>query len=152
MQLAYGLYPDGYLPRMVIVSDGNQTVGDVAVEAGSHVVHDAEIGLARHQDLGEFARAREMPYFILGRGSDLVISDAGMAGLVIFRTESLTHSAQYLGALLGLNGAGAAQYAADLFLHTGLVLALVVGVVAAVVALRGIEALSGKKGEKAKDG
>ncbi|MDQ3336991.1 MAG: VWA domain-containing protein [Myxococcota bacterium] len=33
MQLAYGLYPDGYLPRLVIVSDGNQTVGDVAVEA-----------------------------------------------------------------------------------------------------------------------
>ena len=33
MQLAYGLYPDGYLPRMVIISDGNQTVGDVAVEA-----------------------------------------------------------------------------------------------------------------------
>ena len=33
MQLAYGLYPDGYLPRMVIISDGNQTVGDVATEA-----------------------------------------------------------------------------------------------------------------------
>ncbi|MDB4953498.1 MAG: von Willebrand factor type [Myxococcales bacterium] len=33
MQLAYGLYPDGYLPRMVIVSDGNQTQGDAAVEA-----------------------------------------------------------------------------------------------------------------------
>src|SRR5262249_26881223 len=33
MQLAYGLYPDGFLPRMVIVSDGNQTVGDVAVES-----------------------------------------------------------------------------------------------------------------------
>ena len=33
MQLAYGLYPDGYLPRMVIVSDGNQTEGDLAVEA-----------------------------------------------------------------------------------------------------------------------
>jgi len=33
MQLGYGLYPDGYLPRMVIVSDGNQTQGDVAVEA-----------------------------------------------------------------------------------------------------------------------
>ena len=32
MQLAYGLYPEGYLPRMVIVSDGNQTVGDLAVE------------------------------------------------------------------------------------------------------------------------
>ena len=33
MQLAYGLYPDGYLPRMVLVTDGNQTQGDVAVEA-----------------------------------------------------------------------------------------------------------------------
>ncbi|MEZ4368988.1 MAG: VWA domain-containing protein [Kofleriaceae bacterium] len=33
MQLAYGLYPDGHLPRMVILSDGNQTTGDVAVES-----------------------------------------------------------------------------------------------------------------------
>ncbi len=33
MQLAYGLYPEGFLPRMAIVSDGNQTVGDLAVEA-----------------------------------------------------------------------------------------------------------------------
>jgi len=33
MQLAYGLYPDGFLPRMVLVTDGNQTQGDVAVEA-----------------------------------------------------------------------------------------------------------------------
>src|SRR5262245_53273085 len=33
MQLAYGMYPDGYLPRMVVVSDGNQTNGDMAVEA-----------------------------------------------------------------------------------------------------------------------
>ena len=33
MQLAYGLYPDGYLSRMLIVTDGNQTVGDLAVEA-----------------------------------------------------------------------------------------------------------------------
>ena len=31
-----------------------------------------------------FARARELPHFILGRGSDLVISDAGMRGLVIY--------------------------------------------------------------------
>ncbi len=33
MQLAYGLYPDGFLPRMVIVSDGNQTGGDLLVES-----------------------------------------------------------------------------------------------------------------------
>jgi len=34
----------------------------------------------------------------------------------------------------------------------GLALLLVVGIVAAVVALRSIEALSGRKGEKAEDG
>ena len=33
MQLAYGLYPDGHLPRMVLVTDGNQTAGDVLVES-----------------------------------------------------------------------------------------------------------------------
>ena len=33
MQLAYGLFPQGYLPRIAIVSDGNQTQGDIAVEA-----------------------------------------------------------------------------------------------------------------------
>lgn len=33
IQLAYGIFPDGYLPRIAIVSDGNQTVGDAAVEA-----------------------------------------------------------------------------------------------------------------------
>jgi Ca-activated chloride channel family protein len=33
MQLAYGLYPDGHMPRMVLVSDGNQTAGDVLVES-----------------------------------------------------------------------------------------------------------------------
>ena len=30
-----------------------------------------------------FARGRDIPLFLLGRGSDLVISDAGMAGLVV---------------------------------------------------------------------
>ena len=33
--------------------------------------------------LVRFARARDLPYFLIGRGSDLVISDAGMRGLVI---------------------------------------------------------------------
>ena len=31
-----------------------------------------------------FARTRELPFFLLGRGSDLVISDAGVRGLVIY--------------------------------------------------------------------
>jgi uncharacterized membrane protein len=33
MQLAYGLYPPGHLPRMVLVTDGNQTGGDLVAEA-----------------------------------------------------------------------------------------------------------------------
>ena len=33
IQLAYGIYPDGYLPRMVVVSDGNQTHGDLLSES-----------------------------------------------------------------------------------------------------------------------
>ena len=33
MQLAYGLFPDGHLPRLVVVSDGNQTAGDLLTEA-----------------------------------------------------------------------------------------------------------------------
>ncbi len=33
LQLAYGLFPPGYLPRVVILSDGNQTQGDVLSEA-----------------------------------------------------------------------------------------------------------------------
>ena len=34
--------------------------------------------------LVRFARQREVAHFILGRGSDLVISDAGIRGLVIY--------------------------------------------------------------------
>ena len=33
--------------------------------------------------LVRFARSRELPHFVLGRGSDLVIADAGVRGLVI---------------------------------------------------------------------
>jgi UDP-N-acetylmuramate dehydrogenase len=34
--------------------------------------------------LVRFARSRGIPYFLIGRGSDLVISDAGIRGLVIY--------------------------------------------------------------------
>jgi Ca-activated chloride channel family protein len=33
VQLAYGLFPAGYVPRIVILSDGNQTQGDLLAEA-----------------------------------------------------------------------------------------------------------------------
>jgi UDP-N-acetylmuramate dehydrogenase len=41
--------------------------------------------------LVRFARARGVPYFVLGRGSDLVISDAGMRGLVIHNRAAQHH-------------------------------------------------------------
>lgn len=33
VQLAYGIFPDGYLPRIVILSDGNETHGDLLSES-----------------------------------------------------------------------------------------------------------------------
>ena len=33
MQLAYGLFPQGFVPHLVVISDGNETEGDIAVEA-----------------------------------------------------------------------------------------------------------------------
>jgi UDP-N-acetylmuramate dehydrogenase len=38
-----------------------------------------------------FARARELPVFILGRGSDLVISDRGMRGIVVYNRAEQHH-------------------------------------------------------------
>ena len=37
--------------------------------------------------LVRFARSRDLPVFMVGRGSDLVISDAGMRGLPTWRTR-----------------------------------------------------------------
>ncbi len=44
VQLAYGLFPTGYLPRMIVVSDGNQTRGDVFVE--SYRAHEFGVRLS----------------------------------------------------------------------------------------------------------
>ena len=56
-----------------------------------------------------FARAREIPLFILGRGSDLVISDKGMRGLVVYnRAEQHTFEGNRLTADSGLPMAKAA--------------------------------------------
>jgi UDP-N-acetylmuramate dehydrogenase len=41
--------------------------------------------------LVRFARSRGLPYFVLGRGSDLVISDAGIRGLVIHNRAAQHH-------------------------------------------------------------
>jgi len=43
LQLAYGLYPPGYLRRAVLVSDGLQTSGDVLAEAGRAAEYDVKI-------------------------------------------------------------------------------------------------------------
>jgi UDP-N-acetylmuramate dehydrogenase len=59
--------------------------------------------------LVRFARQRELPLFILGRGSDLVISDQGMRGLVVYnRAQSYRFEGRRLIADSGLPMAKAA--------------------------------------------
>jgi UDP-N-acetylmuramate dehydrogenase len=61
-----------------------------------------------------FARARDLPIFILGRGSDLVISDAGMGGLVVMnRAQQVRIEGADLVADSGLPLAKAATVAKD---------------------------------------
>ena len=61
-----------------------------------------------------FARARSLPIFILGRGSDLVISDAGMGGLVVMnRAQQVRIDGADLVADSGLPLAKAATVAKD---------------------------------------
>jgi UDP-N-acetylmuramate dehydrogenase len=61
-----------------------------------------------------FARARDLPIFILGRGSDLVISDAGMGGLVVMnRAQQVRIEGTDLVADSGLPLAKAATVAKD---------------------------------------
>ena len=61
-----------------------------------------------------FMRSRELPMFILGRGSDLVISDRGMAGLVVLdRAQGVRVEAPDLVADSGLPMARAATVAKD---------------------------------------
>ena len=56
-----------------------------------------------------FARGRELPLFVLGRGSDLVISDKGMRGLVVYnRAEQHSFEGNRLTADSGLPMARAA--------------------------------------------
>ncbi|MEO8625177.1 MAG: UDP-N-acetylmuramate dehydrogenase [Candidatus Limnocylindrales bacterium] len=56
-----------------------------------------------------FARTREIPLFVLGRGSDLVISDKGMRGLVVYnRAEQHAFAGNRLTADSGLPMAKAA--------------------------------------------
>ena len=50
IQLAYGVFPDGYVPRIVVLSDGNQTSGDLLVES----YRAKELGVRiSHQTLAE---------------------------------------------------------------------------------------------------
>ncbi|HET7677493.1 MAG TPA: UDP-N-acetylmuramate dehydrogenase [Candidatus Limnocylindrales bacterium] len=64
--------------------------------------------------LVRFARSREVPLFIIGRGSDLVISDAGMGGLVVLdRAQQAKVEDGRLTADAGLPMARAATMARD---------------------------------------
>jgi UDP-N-acetylmuramate dehydrogenase len=64
--------------------------------------------------LVRFAHARDVRFFIVGRGSDLVISDAGMAGLVVIdRAQGVRVEGTDLVADAGLPMAKAATIAKD---------------------------------------
>jgi UDP-N-acetylmuramate dehydrogenase len=64
--------------------------------------------------LVKFARARAIPYTLLGRGSDVVISDAGVRGLVVHvRAEGCEIAGERLHADAGLAMAKAATMAAE---------------------------------------
>jgi UDP-N-acetylmuramate dehydrogenase len=64
--------------------------------------------------LVRFARSRQVPYFLLGRGSNLVISDAGIGGLVILdRAQQTRIEDRSLVADSGLPMAKAATIAKD---------------------------------------
>lgn len=60
--------------------------------------------------IARFARARDIPLFLIGRGSDLVISDAGIGGLVVLvRAQGLQVEGDGLTAEAGLPMARAAS-------------------------------------------
>jgi UDP-N-acetylmuramate dehydrogenase len=62
--------------------------------------------------LVQFARGRDLPHFLLGRGSDLVIADAGIRGLVIqIRAEGIRIDGERLVAEAGAQMARAATEA-----------------------------------------
>jgi UDP-N-acetylmuramate dehydrogenase len=61
-----------------------------------------------------FVRARDIPLFLLGRGSDLVISDRGIGGLVVMvRTAAVTVDERRLTAEAGVQMAKVATVARD---------------------------------------
>ena len=61
-----------------------------------------------------FARARDIPLFLIGRGSDLVISDAGIGGLVVLvRAQGYQLAGERLVADAGLPMARAASVSRD---------------------------------------
>jgi Mg-chelatase subunit ChlD len=51
VQLAYGVFPNGYVPRMVIISDGNQTGGDLLSE--SYRAHEMGVRISWRQHAGD---------------------------------------------------------------------------------------------------
>jgi UDP-N-acetylmuramate dehydrogenase len=81
---------------------------------------------AQLSSLVRFAREHEIPYFLLGRGSDVVVSDAGVRGLVILnRAEAARIDGTRLVAESGLPLASAATMAQEAGL-TGLEFGLAV--------------------------
>lgn len=64
LTLSYGLYPPGTLPRAVLVSDGNETEGDLAAEAAEAArrgVHVSVVSFPRAADDEVLVRSLTLP-------------------------------------------------------------------------------------------
>jgi Mg-chelatase subunit ChlD len=95
VQLAYGLYPPGTLARAVIVSDGNETAGNLAAEAFSARDRGVRVSYASfpaEQDDEVLVRSLKLPADVkVGAPfevtADVYASRAGRAVVTLYRDE-----------------------------------------------------------------
>jgi Mg-chelatase subunit ChlD len=95
LTLAYGLYPPGTLPRAVLVSDGNETEGDVAAEAAEAArrgVHVSVVSFPRAADDEVLVRSLTLPSDVkvgapFEATAEVYSSRAQPATLTLYRDE-----------------------------------------------------------------
>ena len=81
------LEQEGFLCRFMEPMSSHTTFR-IGGPAAAYVCPDGEPGL---KTVLSFCQREGLPFFILGNGSNLLVSDAGYEGVVISMTEGLTH-------------------------------------------------------------
>jgi len=79
----------------------------------------------------EFGRVLRRAWRPLRHGYALTVV---VAGWVLFRAEDLSHALHYYASLVGLNGPASGQYYLDLYVNSEVLLALIIGMIAAMPA------------------